>query len=421
MKKIIICIHNPFALDNLFYEIKNLSKFYEVTVIISNFLITKELLKKYKEFSDQAKLKYLFIIPFYSNIHNRSILSILNTHFFLNKIKKIVNFKNFDVCIFDSSFFIWQKIILNNFLSKKSIKVAIYLDGITLDLSLFKDLVKGENVYKIISQVHKFRNKKKAIKDLNKKNFLKKIFNTYAKFKDIFLDKKIFSFLFYKKEFPHEDFDIKIMDNLKFDYKICFFESSYFFWKKIYLDKCYFIDLKKTCFCISNKKKEKILFIAGEFRYLDLDESIKKIFDFANFLKKEVGENKLIDIRFHPQEDILSVNEIKKKIKKKYINVNFISSDIPLCNISCNYDVVFGAVSGALLYMSKFCPNLKIYCLKSLSISYFGEDYFLKTINENILNYDDLKNNYDNSSLNIESSDVKKISFEKFINQILPN
>ena len=258
MKKILICIHNPFALDNFFYEIKKLSKFYEITLIISNFLIKKELLKKYKEFSNQAKLKYLFIIPFYSNINNRSILSILNTHFFLKKIQKIVNFKNFDVCISDSSFYIWQKIILNNFLSKKSIKVAISLDGITLDLSLFKDLVNGENVYKIISQLHKFRNKKNPIKDPNTKNFLKKIFNTYARFKDIFLDKKIFSFLFYKKKFPHEDFDIKIMDNLKFDYKICIFDSSYFFWKKIYLDKCYFIDLKKTCFCITNKKKEKI-------------------------------------------------------------------------------------------------------------------------------------------------------------------
>ena len=83
--------------------------------------------------------------------------------------------------------------------------------------------------------------------------------------------------------------------------------------------------------------------------------------------------------------------------------------------------MVFGAASGALLYLSKFCPNLKIYCLKSLSFPYFGENYFLKTINENILNYDDLNNNYENSSLNIESSDLKKISFEKFINQILLN
>ena len=421
MKKILICIHNPYALDNFFYEIKNLSRFYEITLIISNFLITKELIKKYKEFCNQAKLKNLFIIPFYSNINKRNILSILNTHIFLKKIQKIVNFKNFDICISDNSFFIWQKIILNNFLSKKSIRVALSLDGIALDLSLFKDLVKGENVYKIISQVHKFRKKKKSIKNSNKNFFFNKIFNTYIRFNDIYLDRKIFSFFFYKKKFPHEEFEYNIMNNLKFDYQICIFNASYFFWQKIYEDKCYYIDLKKTCLCSSNKKKEKILFIAGEFRYLDLDDSIKKIFDFANFLKKEVGEYQLIDFRFHPQQDISTINETKKKILKKYTNVNFISSDKPLCDISCNYDVVFGAVSGALLYLSKFCPNLKIYCLKSLSLPYFGEDYFLKTINENIVNFDDLKNNYEKSYLNIDSSDVKKISFEKFVNQILLN
>ena len=95
--------------------------------------------------------------------------------------------------------------------------------------------------------------------------------------------------------------------------KFVFLIVHIFFWQKIYEDKCYYIDLKKTCFCNSNKKKEKILFIAGEFNYLDVDDSIKKIFDFANFLKKEVGEYQLIDFRFHPQQDISKINEIKKK------------------------------------------------------------------------------------------------------------
>ena len=77
---------------------------------------------------------------------------------------------------------------------------------------------------------------------------------------------------------------------------------------------------------------------------------------------------------------------------------------------------MFGAVSGALLYLSKFCPNIKIYCLKSLSYPYFGKNYFLKSIGENILNYDDYKNNYEENSLNIKTLETEKISMEKFIN-----
>ena len=75
-------------------------------------------------------------------------------------------------------------------------------------------------------------------------------------------------------------------------------------------------------------------------------------------------------------------------------------------------------LSTALSDIKKSCKNIQVYCLKSLDMESYGNDYFLKLLNEEIIFYDDLNNRND---INVEkfTKKIKKISRVNFSNYII--
>ena len=75
-------------------------------------------------------------------------------------------------------------------------------------------------------------------------------------------------------------------------------------------------------------------------------------------------------------------------------------------------------MSAVLDKFSASCNTLKVFCLKSLSKERFGEEYFLKLLNENIFFYDDENNELD-SNYNRYTKDLNKEKRQNFSQFIL--
>tara|TARA_B100000575_G_scaffold292885_1_gene302525 strand:+ start:661 stop:1950 length:1290 start_codon:yes stop_codon:yes gene_type:complete len=426
-KKILICLKNPFAIDNLLLEIRLLSKSFDITLLTTNYLLNNNLKKKYKQYKEMKYIKSVNYIPYFSNRLSRSIKTIIFTHVFLKKLQKQINFKNFDICFSDNKFDIWQRIIFENFISKKCIQVGLTVDAVLIPLEDFKKLISGDDVMKIVKNLHKLRQDKK-IKN-KKTSYLNRFQNFINRQKDILLDRRIISKIFYGKEFNHKELDFNLLETDKFDYKLSFFYSSYYFWNKIYKKNSFLINLKNDCTCdeSSVNKKNKAIFIStlwSEYKKHEypINEKIQNISTFFQLLREKNPHLNQLDFRFHPEED----EQVKKSIKKEIINqnlnfINFMENNINLNELSCNYSNAFGALSGALVYLKKFCNNIEVYCLRSLSEEIYGEYYYLKMINEGVIHYDDINNIYINNQqfINKKELDVKRYNLDEFIFSIL--
>ena len=93
-KKILVCIHNPFAIDNLFGTLNSISDKSEITVITTNYLIDEKNKIKYFNFKQNLKLKNFFFIPFYKEGLIRGYNSIIKT-----QIKIIGNNTNSEILV----------------------------------------------------------------------------------------------------------------------------------------------------------------------------------------------------------------------------------------------------------------------------------------------------------------------------------
>lgn len=426
-KKLLFCIQNPFALDNLFEDIKFLQKSFDITILTTNYLINEDIKAKYENFKGEAKIENLFFIPFYKKGKtSRNIKSMFFTHIFLKNLKKKIDFKNFDMCISDGKFFIWQRIIFDKFIKKEAIQIGLVLDPVLLPLKEFKELLDGANVNDITKKLHKLR----EVKSLKKKknSILKRFQNVYIRQRDLLFDRKVLSTIFHKKEFNYKESDYRLMETDRFDYKLCFFYSSYYFWEKIYSKKCFLIKLKNHCSCDEKltQKKGKALFLStmwSNYKKYDnfLEDKIDRIIIFFDSLKKKNKALYQLDFRFHPMESKEIISQVKDVILKKNLSfVKFEVQNIPLSNLVCNYSFAIGALSGSLSYVKNFCNNIDVYCLKSLSENYGGEYYYLKLINENIKYYDDINDKFENENKFLSQNDlnVKASSLSQFLSSI---
>ena len=402
-KKILICFQNYYVLNQYKEEFKKLSNYFNITLIISNFLVDKSIRKNLLIFKNETKLQNLFILPFYSNKLDRSFLKILSTHIYLNFLKRKINFDTFDCCITDNKFFIWNRIILEKFLNQSCIQVGINHSGTTMPIEKFDELLKGADIYKLVKSMHKLREVKSKTKI--KKKLLDKISDVKNSFLDRMIDRRIVSYMIYKRDFSYNELDLNTgSETNKFDYKITFFYSSFYFWSKWYNNKKVFLcKTSSECNC-NNKAKNKILFIGSGKIFVKPFNTIenyefkmdKIAINIANFLKKMKSENKdlyQLEIKHHPR--ILKENKelfelkIAEKIKK-LISIKYIDENISVTKIACKYKIAFGPVSSALKYLET-CKNIKVYCLKSLSNEKYGDKYFLKLLNEKIVFYDEVK------------------------------
>ena len=426
-KKILICLKNPFAIDNLFLEIRLLSKSFDITLLTTNYLLNNSLKEKYERYKKMNYIKSINYIPYFSNRLSRSIRTIIFTHIFLKKLQKQIDFKNFDICFSDNKFDIWQRVVFENFISKKCIQVGLTVDAVVIPLENFKELISGGDVMKIVKNLHKLRQDKKIKK--NKTSYLNRFQNFINRQKDILFDRKIISKMFYSKEFNHKELDFNLLETNKFDYKLSFFYSSYYFWNKIYKKNSFLINLKNDCKCdrSSVNKKNKAIFIStlwSEYKKHEhsINEKIQNISTFFQVLKQKNPHLNQLDFRFHPEEDVQVIKSIKKEIINQNLNfINFMENNINLNELSCNYSNAFGALSGALVYLKKFCNNIEVYCLRSLSEEIYGEYYYLKMINEGVIHYDDINKIYLNNQqfINKKELDIKRYNLNEFIFSIL--
>jgi hypothetical protein len=421
-KKILVCIQNPYAIDNLIETLRSISDVSEITLVTSNYAIDENAKKKYLDFKKNLNLKEFFFIPFYNDGLSRSFKSIIKTHLYLKRLDKKIEFKEFDFCISDSRFFIWQRIILDKFLSTKCKLIGLSIDGIGIPLDKFNDLINGANPMGVVHSLHKLREPSKRKKN---PSYIKRIINSYLRFKDVFFDRTLLSYLFYNQKFGYEKFDLNIFETRKFDYKICFFYSSYYFWEKLYdKNKVFWSSLEPTCKCEGIELKNKALFIStmwDEYGSKDqiIDNLGKTLNSFKN-LKLKYPNLKDFDFKFHPSESETNINFIKKEVQKQnLVKINFIENNVSLQQIACNYLCVIGVMSGALLYLQSFCKNLRVYCLKSLSEKIAGEFFYLKLINENIEIYNELNNSFSRNEMKFDNEKTGRYNFKDILLSII--
>tara|TARA_Y100000591_G_C21777505_1_gene669153 strand:+ start:16 stop:1296 length:1281 start_codon:yes stop_codon:yes gene_type:complete len=424
-KKLLFCIHNYFFLQHYILDLKKLEEDYEITILTSNYQLENQ--KKNKEdFLNKLNIKDIFFIPFYKIGLERTAFTILSTHIYLLKLKQLINFSEFDICVTDSKFFIWERIIIDKFLSKNCKKIGVSTSSISLDLLIFKKLIIGENIEKYISKLHKLR-KYNPEKRIPEKNFYKKIVNVKKRFLDIFFDRKFLSYLFYFQNFNYKEKDLKILETDNFDYKVLFHYSNFIFWRNIYKKKENVIFAKhaNNCGC-QNGKKNKFLFLSSVMWGEEKDEILKQINLVINFYKiktKDINDTFEIHIKHHPEESIKVIEKINFEFKRNFpknVKIVFIDKLKLLSDIACNYSIVFGMMSTALVDVKNSCKFVEVYCLKSISTKEYGNDYFLKLLNEDIIFYDDFKDAPD-ENLNLYKRYIKnhdKIDFAEFIRSI---
>ena len=423
-KKLLFCIHNYFFLKHYILDLKNLEKDFEITVITSNYLVTNQK-DEHIKFNEQTNIKDLFFVPFYKHKMERSFSSIFSTHLFLMRLKKKINFNKFDTCITDSKFFIWQRIIADNFLHKKCRFIGVATGSIPLDLSVFKKLLKGESIDNFINNLHKLRHYDTG-KRKKEKNLYLKLQNIKNRYLDILVDRKIFSYFFYFRNFNYKKYDLNIMETDNYDYKITFHYANYVFWSKWYKKKESVIlaTHENNCSC-NHENKDKILFVSSS--WMDSKEKISDQVDkIINFLKKKMNEFpniKEFHIKHHPMENeqmIKIINDLFLDKISQTVMLKFIDKEQSLNEIACDYQISYGMMSSALNDLKNACNKTKVYCLKSINVDEFGDDYFLKLFNEDIIFYDDVKNQIDTNVNQYDKyiKSVKRVKLSNFIKDL---
>jgi len=89
-KKLLICIQNSYVLNQYENDFKNLSSKFDITLIISNYMVDKQNRENLYKFAESVSLEKIFIIPFYSEKLRRSFFDIIKTHLYLVNLKKKV-------------------------------------------------------------------------------------------------------------------------------------------------------------------------------------------------------------------------------------------------------------------------------------------------------------------------------------------
>jgi hypothetical protein len=436
-KLLLVCFQNYYVLEDYKYDLEKLTNEFDISVCVSNFKLNNQKKKELEYFCKQNKIQKLMVIPYYSSSKGgeRSLISIIFTHLYLILLRVKINFKNFQYCLSDNKLFIWQKIINERLLSQKCLKIGIANDPILLPTQKIKDLLKGDDIVQIVKSVHKLREVIPLIKKENKK-IGKKISNTIRRYLDLYLDRTFLSYIFYGRSFNYEKYDFNCNgETKKFDLKLTFYYSAYVFWKKWYNEKnsVHLLKHKNNCNCKKNIKKKVVFLSSGPLLTLPAnisEEKISKIktqsINVAKFVNNLVKKNPEIDelsLKHHPRALEFNKNLFNETIFKNLdskIKISHINSNELITDISCKYAIAFGVMSGALQKFKSSCNEIEVFCLKSLSKERFGEEYFLKLLNEDIIFFDDDNNEADKNYLeylkNVEKKD--KEFFSDFITNI---
>ena len=425
-KKLLFCIHNYYLLKNYILDLKRLENFFEVTIITSNHYIENQK-TAINEISKKTKIKNFYIIPYYNKGDDRSITSIFFTHLYLINLKKKISFDKFDICISDTKFFIWTRIILEKFISKDCKKIGVVTGSIALNLTIFKKILNGHKIKEYINKIHKLREYKQTERKKEKRLF-HKIFNIKKRIYDLLIDRKILSYLFHFRNFDYNKYDFNLLETDRFDKKIVFHYSNFLFWKNWYGEnEVYLCKHENNCRC-NQEKKGKAIFLSSLMHNNkeDLHRQIDATLDFFDDKIKNEMKISELHIKHHPSEhQVKIINEIfENKIKDRF-KVKFLNNNLSISEIACNYDIAIGMLSSSLCTLKSECEKIIVYCLKSISVDAVEienkDEYFLKLFNENIIFYDDVKRNID---VNVKKFDKyildhERVKFSDFIETLI--
>lgn len=423
-RELLFCFHSYYLLKNYILDIKNLTNDFEITIIISNHLIENNNLVL-DEIKKKINVKNVYIIPFYSKNDERSLLSILLTHLNLKILKKKISFKEFEVCVSDAKYFVWTRIILEELLSEHCKKIGVVTGSIALNLEIFKKILQGDKIEKYINQIHKLR-EYKQIKRKKEKNFYKKFLNIKKRIYDNYIDRKILSYIFYARNFNYKKFDLNLLETDQFDKKIVFHYSNYLFWNHWYRNKNVVLCRHENkCTCKENNKK-KAIFLSSMMKEnkIDLSKQIDNVYGFFNKKIRNEIDIRELHIKHHPSEPNKEIiNQIFENKNKDKIQIKFLNDEISLSEISCEYDIAFGMLSSSLCNLKSECKKIKVYCLKSLCVDAIEEkreEYFLKLFNEDIIFYDDYKNQIDENVKKFDKhvQDIERLKFSDFLKNL---
>ncbi len=424
-KLLLICFQNYYVLEDYKYDLEKLTSEFDTTVLVSNFKLNDKKKRELEIFCKQKNIKEMRVIPYFSDSKSgkRSLVSIIFTHLYLTFLRIKICFNDFEYCLSDNKLFIWQKIINESLLNNRCIKIGIANDPILLPTQKIKDLLNGEDIIKIVKSVHKLREVIPLTKKKNKK-IVKKIIDIISRYLDLYLDRKILSYIFYGRNFIYDEYDFNCNgETKKFDLKLTFYYSAYLFWKKWYGKKnsVYLLKHKNNCNCKKEIKNKIIFLSSGPLLTLPaqgLNEKIDKIklqsiniAKFVNNLVKENPEINELSLKHHPRSLDFNknlFNEIISKNLDNNIKISLLSSNELIADISCRYAIAFGVMSGALQKFKSSCNNIKVFCLKSISKERFGEEYFLKLLNEEIIFFDDENNEKDKNYMKYFKNTEKK-------------
>ena len=152
----------------------------------------------------------------------------------------------------------------------------------------------------------------------------------------------------------------------------------------------------------------------------EISEQIKSIINFFKTKNNDSSNEVEIHIKHHPEESDQIIENINRELKKNItekIKIVFVDKSKLLNDIACDYSIAFGMMSTALVDVKNACKFIKVYCLKSLSIKGYGNEYFLKLFNENINFYDDIKDLPDENLQKYQRyiQNYDKIDFSDFL------
>tara|TARA_B100001057_G_scaffold472930_1_gene536773 strand:- start:23441 stop:24733 length:1293 start_codon:yes stop_codon:yes gene_type:complete len=421
MKNILLCMHNFFVVINLQFIIKDLAKNYSITLVTTSQNLNHtpeeiEILKK------KLDLKKIIILPLYIE-KKKNFSSLVNS---FKTIKQLLNNNSFISCIVDNNLDIWTKVITNDFKKKNKKIIGIKHDSLALNTEKVEEFLLNGNIENILNSTHKLREIKSKINinsnSLPKQNKLLSLFKKLKRFNNLFLERYLIPYIFFKKTFGYSKLDLSTgFDDKTINNIICLFYTGYVFWGSLYnFKKTYYVKYKNNCTCskMIKKNKKKILFLGSLLWESDTDLLSNQINNLIKFVTKILLENKEItelDIKLHPEEKLENKSKIIKLLSESKIpiKINYIDQ-ISLIEHSCDYYAAFGMLSSALFYVSSSCKFIDVYCLKSLSDHRYKK-YYLKLFNENIIFYDDINNCIENQSevfnqmvfdKNIEKKDI---------------
>jgi len=324
-----------------------------------------------------------------------------------------MNFDDFSSCISDSKFFLWHRVILETFLNKSCVQIGIAHSLNTMPIEKFEELINGKDIYTLVKSMHKLRQANK--KEKKRKSFFTRLNNVKKRFLDLIIDRQILAYFFYKRSFNYKHLDFNLVSETeKFDFRITFFYSAFYFWNKWYNNgKVYICSKTKKCICKENIDKKKILFLStgkifvkpfnkSDNTHQKMHDVLNNIISFVHKIKNENPSINVLDIKHHPRTLDENKNFFEIKLKEKIgdkFTLNYLDDTKNITKIACNYKFAFGPITTSLHFLEN-CKNIKIYCLKSLSKDKYGDKYFLKLLNENIIFFDDEKK--------IEDENLKK-------------